>query len=147
MLQVGWSRELGSDVILVARAGYRAWRSGLQSCNAGVCKWMAGNRPTIRGVASTKVGTLMPSAAKRDVCKDLATGNKTAGGHEEGAFTLEEEKRKKESHLFAGFNVVAWGAGHEGSSVVKRPCVLGWSWSSGLGCSRCTGRLLSLGTS
>ena len=106
-------------MILVARAGYRAWRSGLQSCNAGVCKWMAGNRPTIRGVASTKVGTLMPSAAKRDVCKDLATGNKTAGGHEEGAFTLEEEKRKKESQLFVGFNVVACGAGHKGG----RPCM------------------------
>ena len=108
---------------------------------------MASNGPTVRGVASNKAWTLMPSAAGRDVCKNLAAGNKTAGGHEEGAFTREEEKCKKESQLFVGFNVVAWGAGHEGSSEVKRPCVLGWSWSGGLGYSRCTGRLLSLGAS
>ena len=107
MLQVGWSRELGSDVILMARASYRSRRSELQSRNVGAYKWMAGNRPTVRGVASTKAGTLMPSAIERDVCKDLAVGNKTAGGHEEGAFTREEEKRKKESQLFVGFNVAA----------------------------------------
>ena len=37
----------------------------------------------------------MPSAAGREVCKNLAIGNKTAGEHEEKAFTWEEEKCKK----------------------------------------------------